>query len=99
MFELHRINVMITPGPKLGGTGECHMVLATPVSVSCGGGGISASESLHSASESLHSASESESEASALTGSSGAIWSSATAGVTLTPSESRILASEFQYES
>jgi hypothetical protein len=34
-----------------------------------------------------------------LTGSSGAIWSSATAGVTLTPSESRILASEFQYES
>jgi hypothetical protein len=92
MFESHRINVMITPGPKLGGTGECHMVLATPVSVSCGGGGISASESLHSASES-------ESEASALTGSSGAIWSSATAGVTLTPSESRILASEFQYES
>ena len=75
------------------------MVLATLVAVSCGGGGISASESLHSASESLHSASESESEASALTGSSGAIWSSATAGVTLTPSESRILASEFQYES
>ncbi len=62
MFESHRINVMITPGPKLGGTGECHIVLATPVSVSCGGGGISASESLHSASES-------ESEASALTGS------------------------------
>ncbi len=84
MFESHRINVMITPAPKLGGTGECHMVLATPVSVSCGGGGISASESLHSASES-------ESEASALTGSGGAIWSSATAGVTLTPSESRIL--------
>ena len=46
MFESHRINVMITPAPKLGGTGECHMVLATPVSVSCGGGGISASESL-----------------------------------------------------